>query len=157
MIAFLALGSNLGDRRRHLREAVAALSRLDPDLQVSQVFETEPVGGPEGQPAYLNLVLRLATELSPHELLQEAQRLEEAHGRVRTVRNGPRTLDVDVLLYGDLTLDEEDLTIPHPRMNERAFVLAPLEELDATRVPAGWRLRLAAPLEELVRPVGTLF
>ena len=135
MRAFLGLGSNLGDRRRHLAEAVAAL----PDVvAVSPVYETEPVGGPEGQGPYLNLVVQLETERSPHELLALAQRLEAAAGRVRTVRHGPRTLDVDVLLVGDLAVDDESLTVPHPRMHERAFVLAPLADLAPELVGTGW-------------------
>lgn len=157
MIAFLGLGSNLGDRRRHLREAVEELAALDAGLEVSQVYETAPVGGPPGQPPYLNIVVRLSTELSPHALLREAHRLEAAHDRVRTVRNGPRTLDVDILLYEEVVLDDDDLVLPHPRLHERAFVLAPLEELDPTKVPPGWRATVVGPVEDLVRPVGTLF
>ncbi len=126
MKAYLGLGSNLGDRRAHLRAAVAAI----PDLvAVSPVYETEPVGGPPGQSPYLNMVVELDTAMSPRELLELARTLEEAAGRVRTVRHGPRTLDVDVLLVGDLTVREPDLVVPHPRMWERRFVLAPLADL----------------------------
>jgi 2-amino-4-hydroxy-6-hydroxymethyldihydropteridine diphosphokinase len=124
--AYLGLGSNLGDRRAHLRAAVAAL----PDVvAVSAVYETEPVGGPADQPPYLNLVVALETDLSPRDLLEIANRLEEAAARVRTEPNGPRTLDVDVLLVGDLTVREPDLVVPHPRMWQRRFVLAPLADL----------------------------
>jgi len=126
MRAYLGLGSNLGDSRAHLRAAVAAL----PDVEaVSPVYETGPVGGPAGQAPYLNLVVALETDLSPRELLDLARRLEDAAGRVRTERNGPRTLDIDLLLVGDLTVHEEDLVIPHPRMWQRRFVLAPLADL----------------------------
>ena len=126
MRAFLGLGSNLGDRRGHLGAAVAAL----PDVvAVSPVYETEPVGGPPGQGPYLNLVVALETELSPRELLEVGQRLEESAGRVRTDRHGPRTLDVDVLLVGDLVVREPDLVVPHPRMWKRRFVLVPLADL----------------------------
>ena len=126
MRAYLGLGSNLGDRRDFLRVAVAAL----PDVvAVSQVYETDPVGGPGGQSPYLNLVVELETDLTPRELLELAHRLEEAAGRVRTEPGGPRTLDVDVLLVGDLTVDEPDLVVPHPRMWRRRFVLAPLADL----------------------------
>ena len=125
MRAFLGLGSNLGDRRRHLRQAVAAL----PDVvAVSPVYETEPVGGPEQGP-YLNLVVELATELSAREVLGVAQRLEEEAERVRAERWGPRTLDVDVLWIEGQSVDEPDLTVPHPRMRERRFVMAPLADL----------------------------
>lgn len=126
MRAYLGLGSNLGDRRAHLRAAVAAL----PDVvAVSPVYETDPVGGPPGQGPYLNLVAALETNLSPRQLLDVAHSLEDAAGRVRKERDGPRTLDVDVLLVGDLCVDEPDLVVPHPRMWQRRFVLAPLADL----------------------------
>lgn len=126
MRAYLGLGSNLGDRRAALRTAIAAL----PDVvAVSPVYETEPVGGPAGQSPYLNLVVALETELTPRDLLQLAHRLEQAAGRVRAEPNGPRTLDVDVLLVGDLAVQEPDLVVPHPRMWQRRFVLAPLTDL----------------------------
>jgi 2-amino-4-hydroxy-6-hydroxymethyldihydropteridine diphosphokinase len=98
-------------------------------VNVSPVYETDPVGGPPGQDPYLNVVVELATELSPRELLEVAGRLERAAGRVRTEKDGPRTLDVDVLLVGDRQIDEPDLVVPHPRMWERRFVLAPLADL----------------------------
>jgi 2-amino-4-hydroxy-6-hydroxymethyldihydropteridine diphosphokinase len=126
MRAYLGLGSNLGDRGQHLRTAVAAL----PDVvAVSPVYETEPVGGPPGQSPYLNVVVALDTTLSPRQLLDAGRRLEAAAGRVRTEKDGPRTLDVDVLLVGDLTVHEPDLVVPHPRMWQRRFVLAPLADL----------------------------
>jgi 2-amino-4-hydroxy-6-hydroxymethyldihydropteridine diphosphokinase len=140
---FLGLGSNMGDRLGYLDLAVSVLSDLDPDLTVSPVYETEPIGGPEGQGKYLNCVVRLVSDLSAHQLLDIAHALEELVGRVRTVRNGPRPLDVDILLVGDAQISEPDLQVPHPRMFERGFVLAPLEDLDPSRVPAGWRDRLA--------------
>lgn len=132
--AFLGLGANLGDRRRTLRTAVKAL----PDVvAVSPVYETDPVGGPAAQPCYLNLVAELQTVLSPRQLLMVAQGLESAAGRVKVERHGPRTLDVDVLLVGHLVIDDEDLIVPHPRMAERLFVLAPLADLDPSLVPPG--------------------
>lgn len=137
MRAYLGLGSNLGDRRAHLRSAIAAL----PDVvEVSPVYETEPVGGPPGQSPYLNVVVALDTELTPRALLELGRRLEESAGRVRTVKDGPRTLDVDVLLVGDLRVDEPDLVVPHPRMWQRRFVLAPLADL------AGGEVRRLGPL-----------
>ena len=149
MRAFLGLGSNLGDRWGYLRAAVAAL----PDVvAVSPVYETEPVGGPGGQGPYLNLVVELDTDLAPRSLLDLAGSLEEAAGRVRAERWGPRTLDVDVLLVGDLTVDEPDLVVPHPRMWERAFVLAPLADLAPELVPPGWQDRLAGE----VTPAGRI-
>jgi 2-amino-4-hydroxy-6-hydroxymethyldihydropteridine diphosphokinase len=154
----LGLGSNMGDRRGHLELAVAALSALDPRLVVSPVYETAPLGGPAGQERFLNCVVRLETSLDAHELLALAHRLEEQAGRVRTVRNGPRTLDVDVLLLGDQPIDEPGLVVPHPRMYERGFVLAPLEDIDPSRVPEGWRERLREtdPASLDLRAVGRL-
>jgi len=124
--AFLGLGSNLGDRQGTLAQAVAGL----PDVvAVSRLYETEPVGGPPGQGRYLNLVVELDTELGPRQLLEVARRIEAVAGRRREVRWGARTLDVDVLLVGDLVVADEDLVVPHPRMWERRFVVEPLAEL----------------------------
>ena len=129
--AFLGLGSNLGDRRQHLRDAVAAI----PDVvAISRVYETAPVGGPD-QGAYLNIVIRLETERSPRELLEICREQEAAAQRVRTVRWGPRTLDVDVLWVDGHEILEPDLVVPHPRMFERAFVLMPLRDVAADLVP----------------------
>ena len=137
MRAFVGLGSNLGDRLGHLRRAVLAL----PDVAaVSLVYETEPLGGPPGQGPYLNLVVELDTELGPRALLELAGRMERVAGRVRAERNGPRPLDVDILLVGDLHVDDEDLVVPHPRMWERRFVLVPLADLAPELVPHDvWR------------------
>lgn len=129
---FLGLGSNVGDRWKHLREAVASL----PDVvAVSPVYETDPVGGPGGQGQYLNCVVELATALPPRRILGICHRLESAADRVRTERWGPRTLDVDILLIDGVALDEPDLQIPHPRLRERRFVLEPLRDLDPALVP----------------------
>ncbi len=127
--AFLGLGTNLGDRAGYLRRAVATLEAAGDVVAVSPLYETEPVGGPAGQGPYLNLVVELRTVDSPHRLLERCQALEQDAARVRTVRHGPRTLDADVLLVGDLVVDEPDLVVPHPRMWERRFVLAPLRDL----------------------------
>lgn len=134
MRAFLGLGSNLGDSRAYLRDAVAALPGL---VGVSAVYETEPVGGPE-QPSYLNIVVELDTDLDARGLLELAHQLEGAADRVRRERWGPRTLDVDVLWLASGPVDEPDLVVPHPRMWERRFVLAPLAELAPDLLPAGW-------------------
>ncbi|MGC8626406.1 MAG: 2-amino-4-hydroxy-6-hydroxymethyldihydropteridine diphosphokinase [Acidimicrobiales bacterium] len=124
--AFLSLGSNLGDRWSYLRGALDLL----PDItSVSSVYETEPVGGPPGQGRYLNMVAQLQTALEPRQLLEVAQAAEKAAGRERKVRWGPRTLDVDILVVGDLRADEPDLVVPHPRMWQRGFVLVPLAEI----------------------------
>jgi 2-amino-4-hydroxy-6-hydroxymethyldihydropteridine diphosphokinase len=128
--AYLALGSNLGDRRAHLQRAVDELcAAADIDVAaISRVYETDPVGGPE-QGAFLNAVVAIDTDLDPHVLLVRAHELENIAQRVRAERWGPRTLDVDILLYGDVRMNEPDLVIPHPRMYERGFVLAPLRDV----------------------------
>jgi 2-amino-4-hydroxy-6-hydroxymethyldihydropteridine diphosphokinase len=156
--AFLALGSNMGDRIGYLELAVRGLRAVDPHLSVSPIYETAPLGGPEGQGRFLNCVVRLETDLDARQLLEVARKLEDGAGRVRTVRNGPRTLDVDILLVDDLQISEPDLIVPHPRMSERGFVLAPLEDLDASRVPQRWRARLAEtdPASLDLRLVGRL-
>ena len=139
--AYLALGSNLGDRLEHLRAAVRKLDATEgvDVVRSSRVYETEPVGPP--QPAYLNAVIQVDTTLSPRELLESALGVEDSLGRVRAERWGPRTIDVDILVYDERTVDEPDLVIPHPRMHERGFVLIPLSELDAdAMLPGGRRL-----------------
>jgi len=139
--AHVGLGSNLGDRMATLDAAVRALDadQLTHVMAVSRVYETEPVGPP--QPPYLNAVIEAVTTLTPHELLEAARGVEDSLGRVRAERWGPRTIDVDILVYDELTVDEPDLEIPHPRMHERGFVLVPLGELDAdAMLPGGRRL-----------------
>jgi 2-amino-4-hydroxy-6-hydroxymethyldihydropteridine diphosphokinase len=136
--ALLALGSNLGDREAFLRAAVDAL----PVVAESQVFETDPVGGPDGQGAYLNMVVAVDTTLDPHELLRWCQETERQAGRERVEHWGPRTLDIDILFYDDVQLDDPGLSIPHPRLAERRFVLAPLHEVAPERCPAGWETTL---------------
>ncbi len=126
MRAFLGLGSNLGDRLGYLRTAVGDL----PDLvAVSPLYESTPVGGPD-QGAYLNIVVQLETNLLPHELLETCRRLEQAAGRERVIRWGPRTLDVDLLWIDGVRMNTIDLVVPHPRMHERNFVMVPLLDLD---------------------------
>jgi len=140
--AHLGLGSNLGDRLGFLQGAVTALAATTGIelVGVSAVYATEPVGGPAQGP-YLNAVVALDTVLSATELLDVAQRIEAAAGRVRAERWGPRQLDVDVLLVGDERVATDRLTLPHPRLWERGFVLAPLADVApalATRPEGGW-------------------
>jgi 2-amino-4-hydroxy-6-hydroxymethyldihydropteridine diphosphokinase len=158
MRVVFGIGSNLGDRLGHLTAAVRGLAALGASLVVSPVYETEPVGGPAGQGPYLNCVVLVETDKAPRELLEAAWRLESAGGRVRTVKDGPRTLDIDVLLIEGLAIDEPDLVVPHPRMGERAFVLAPLEDVAPELAPAGWRERLGGHeiVDRSVKRVGTL-
>ncbi len=128
--AYIALGSNLQDPLTQLRYAVAAINKL-PDSQVersSSIYRSAPLGT-VAQPDYLNAVLLLATALPPLRLLDALQQIEQAQGRVRGVRWGPRTLDLDILLYGDLKIDSPRLTVPHPAMQQRNFVLCPLLEI----------------------------
>ena len=145
--AFLGFGSNLGDRVGYLRDGVAAV----PDLVgVSDVYETAPVGGPEQGP-YLNLVVELSTRLGARALLGVCQSLESAAKRVREVRWGARTLDVDVLWVDGETLAEPDLVVPHPRMFERSFVLIPLHELAADLLPEGFDVDSASRRDQVAR------
>ena len=139
----------MGDRQEYLGRAVAGL----PDLvAVSPVYRTEPVGGPAGQDDYLNIVVELDTDRTPRELLELAHRLESDAGRVRTVRHGPRTLDVDVLLVGEMVVDEPDLVVPHPRLWERRFVVEPLADLapdlvtPEARIASGGEVRVLGKL-----------
>jgi 2-amino-4-hydroxy-6-hydroxymethyldihydropteridine diphosphokinase len=127
--AFIGLGSNLGDRRGLLRQAVDGLRAAGDLVGVSPLYETEPVGGPDGQGLYLNLVVELVTTDAPRALLERCRALEAAAGRVRSVRWGPRTLDADVLWVEGWQVDEEDLAVPHPRLWDRRFVVQPLADL----------------------------
>ncbi|GAB3553044.1 hypothetical protein GCM10027404_24720 [Arthrobacter tumbae] len=144
--SILALGSNLGESRDTLSLAVADLVdstnvRL---REVSPIVQTKAVGGPE-QPDYLNMVIEIETTLGPYELLEHCQAVENKHHRVRAERWGPRTLDVDIITYGDLVSDDEKLTLPHPRAAERAFVLQPWAWMDGTATLSG------RPVAELVQ------
>jgi len=128
--AYLSLGSNIGDRMKYLSDALSLLD-LNPAITitaVSSVYETDPVGYTD-QECFLNLVCRIETTLDPLSLLHFMQETENRLGRIRTIRYGPRTIDLDLLTYENTVLDTEELTLPHPRMHERAFVQIPLEEM----------------------------
>ena len=125
---YLGLGSNLGDRRGHITRGVDAIRRLSTQLTWSSLHETSPQGF-AGQPPFLNAACRMLTRLDPYELMRRLREIEKAAGRQRVIPNGPRTLDIDILLYGSMVLDMPGLQIPHPRMAERVFVLAPLAEI----------------------------
>lgn len=130
-VAYIALGSNRGDREFNLLRAVAEIGKINGCrvTGVSAFYETSPVGVID-QPSFYNGVLRLATELSPRELLERLLHIErEVFGRIRTVQWGPRSIDLDLLLYGSMIVEEEGLIVPHPRMAERRFVLQPLCDL----------------------------
>lgn len=134
--ALLALGSNMGDSWAILREAVGSLSGV---VTVSPVYRTDPVGGPGGQDAFLNIVVEIDTELTARQLLGVCHRLESAADRVRTVRWGPRTLDVDIVWMEGVVVDEADLQVPHPRMRQRRFVMAPLADIAPDVAGPDWR------------------
>ncbi len=132
-LALIGLGSNVGDRAGHLNRAVDALDDT-PGVEVvglSSYHATKPVGGPSGQGAFLNAAARLDTDLEPHDLLDVLHEIEDGDGRVRTVRWGERTIDLDLLVYGCKRINSDGLIVPHPRMAVRRFVLAPLAEIAA--------------------------
>jgi 2-amino-4-hydroxy-6-hydroxymethyldihydropteridine diphosphokinase len=127
-IAYLGLGSNLGERGKNLRQALRLLSLKANLEKMSSVYETEPVGYEE-QPLFLNLVCRIATNLSPDELLHLAKDIETRMGRIPSFANAPRIIDIDILFYDDTVMETQNLTIPHPRLQDRAFALIPLAEI----------------------------
>jgi 2-amino-4-hydroxy-6-hydroxymethyldihydropteridine diphosphokinase len=147
--AFIGLGANLGEPVAQLRAALAELARLPRTclLRTSSLYRSAPVGN-ETQPDFVNAVAALETDLAPRELLTELLHIEHASGRERTFRNAPRTLDLDLLMYDARVIDEPGLRIPHPRMHERAFVLAPLVEIAPEAVIPG-----RGPAADLLRRV----
>jgi len=154
-VAYIALGSNLGDRRLQLERAVEAIGELSGVtlLECSRVFETEPFGPPP-QADYLNAVVQIECDLAPRELLDRLLEIERRLGRDRSeqaLRWGPRTLDLDLLLYGDFCIREDGLEVPHPRLHERPFVLAPLCDVAADEVHP----RLAVRIGELFERAGS--
>ena len=130
MRAYLGLGSNVGDRQANIDEAIRRLGATEGlrVTKVSSMYDTEPVGGPP-QPNYLNAACEVETDLSPHELLRTALAVEDAMGRRREVHWGPRNIDIDVLICGEVVINDDELTVPHPRLPEREFVLRPLAEI----------------------------
>jgi 2-amino-4-hydroxy-6-hydroxymethyldihydropteridine diphosphokinase len=153
-LVYLGLGSNLGDRAAHLRAALAALGRLPGTAvrRVSALYESAPWGVTD-QPAFLNAVAEVTTGLTPHELLRSVKVIEQEAGRQTGPRWGPRPLDIDLLLYDDLVMDSPDLVIPHPRLAERRFVLAPLCDLRPTWIDAAGRSIDALLLAVIDQPV----
>ncbi len=150
---YLALGSNIGNRQENLSIALQRLHEIVDIDKISSVYETEPVGYLD-QPRFLNMVCYGQTVCSPHELLRKIKAIEEALGREPSFRNAPRPIDIDILLYDNLCLETEHLTIPHPRMSERAFVLVPLVEIAPTVVEprsgkTAQELLLALPQEDI--------
>ena len=136
VFCILSLGSNMGDRKKTIEDAIAVLEEHPGilDLKCASFYETEPVGY-EDQPWFLNTCVSFDTTLAPMELLDLTQSIEKAFHRERTIHWGPRTLDIDIITYGDIEMDTKRLTIPHPRYKERAFVLAPMSELTVIDTP----------------------
>ncbi len=128
-VAYIGLGSNLGDRVGYLEAAINAIKQLGDPIAVSSVYESDPHGVDEDQPSYLNMVLAIRTGFGPTALLGKLLEIERANGRIRDRANESRTLDLDVLLMDDMVLHDPDIAIPHPRMHEREFVMIPLTEI----------------------------
>ena len=134
--AYIGIGSNLGNRQENIDKAVSYLE-ASKDIELirkSSMYETEPEGAPLGQGKYLNGVIEIKTGFIPLDLLRLLNEIEAKLGRKRLIKNGPRTIDLDILLYGDLKIEEKDLIIPHPRMHRRDFVLRPLREIAPDRL-----------------------
>lgn len=129
--AYLSLGSNLGDRAANLRQAISRLEELGAVTAVSRLYETEPVEVERQQPWFLNCVVAIQTELMPRQFLARTLELEQAMGRRRTESKGPRTIDIDIIFFGNAVVGTPELTIPHPAMQQRRFVLEPLAEMAA--------------------------
>jgi 2-amino-4-hydroxy-6-hydroxymethyldihydropteridine diphosphokinase len=152
-LAYLSLGSNVGDRVAHLRDAIARLESIGRVVSVSSFYETEPVEVTD-QPWFLNCAVGLETALTAEQLMARLLQIEQKMGRRRIQKKGPRTIDIDILLFDDLILDSPDVTIPHPAMQKRRFVLEPLAEIAAEARHPGVKKTIRELLEEL--PAGAI-
>lgn len=154
-ITYLSLGSNIGDREANLRDAIRRIGALGTVSKASSLYETEPVEFTE-QPQFLNCTVELDTELSAHDLMRELLGIERALGRDRehAQPKGPRTIDIDILLYGDSVIDEPGLKIPHPAMHQRRFVLAPLAEIEPEAIHPVLERSVGELLDELPADAG---
>ena len=150
----IALGSNLGDRRAHLDYAVARLQRVLPNLRVSRYYETEPVGVTGPQPAFLNAAAVGDTAASARDILSTLMAIERERGRERPFQNAARTLDLDLILFGSVVLNEPGLVVPHPRFREREFVLEPLADIAPDMLDPVGGSTIAELLRRVLRPRG---
>ncbi len=137
MRAVVSLGANLGDPRQQIHQAISEIKEICRVISLSTLIETEPIDAP-GQPRYFNAIAIIETDLAPLDLLHHLQRIEQNGGRVRTVRNAARTIDLDLISFGELFLDSEELTLPHPRAHLRRFVLEPWLEIEPTAELPGY-------------------
>jgi 2-amino-4-hydroxy-6-hydroxymethyldihydropteridine diphosphokinase len=130
-VCYLGVGSNLGNRRKNIAQAMQKISKLKDTriIKMSKVIQTQPMGGPSNQGKFLNAALKIQTKIPPLKLLQALKKIERDLGRTKTVRYGPRVIDLDILFYGDKIINRKNLTIPHPRIFEREFVIRPLSEI----------------------------
>jgi 2-amino-4-hydroxy-6-hydroxymethyldihydropteridine diphosphokinase len=142
---YLGLGSNIGDRRGNINHAINLISDLSPNIKSAPIYETEPIGFTM-QPTFMNSACGLWTRLDPFQLLEQLYRIQANVGTPHTFTNGPRIIDIDILLYGQLVIDTPLLTIPHPRMHERDFVLRPLSSL----IPSYKHPRIKSTIAELL-------
>lgn len=147
--AYIGLGSNLGDKKANCRGAIALLAKCGRVVRSSSLYCTAPMGYTD-QDDFVNAVVEIETNLSPDDLLDQCRSIEEELGRVRTVHWGPRTIDVDILLYGSVTLETAELTVPHPLLHSRRFVLAPLCEI----APLAFHPKLRKTVSELLSELG---
>lgn len=131
VISYLGIGSNLGNRRKNIQEAIKQINLLPETkvVKISKIIETNPVGGPRNQGKFLNAALKIQTSVSPIKLLQNLKKIESDLGRTKTVRYGPRSIDLDILFYGDKIINKGELKIPHSKVFKRAFVTKPLLEI----------------------------
>jgi len=131
VICYLGIGSNLGNRNRNIKEAIKEINLLKNTqvIKISRIIETKPVGGPPTQGNFLNAALKMQTRIPPLKLLKDLKKIEKGLGRAKTVRYGPRAIDLDILFYGDRVINTKELKIPHPRLFARDFVIKPLSEV----------------------------
>jgi dihydroneopterin aldolase/2-amino-4-hydroxy-6-hydroxymethyldihydropteridine diphosphokinase len=131
LTCYLGIGSNLGNRRKNIKEAIKKINLLKDTriIKLSKIIETKAVGGPRNQGKFLNTALKIKTRLSPFKLLQNLKKIEIELGRIKTVRYGPRVIDLDILFYGDRVIYRKELKIPHPKLFKREFVIRPLLEI----------------------------